>query len=118
MASLKYNEKKVFEKLFDRDGYVLNFSNRTFGEFFSDFDVDILSEKYNKASGSKMNRLRAFWEIENDQLVGKVLKSLLELSNSLGKVDTKDNEIAMKYINRLLGKTKSENKGEDGLTES
>ena len=46
-GNLKFNEKQIFEKLFDNGGYVLDFSNRTFGEFFSDFNIDIFSEKYN-----------------------------------------------------------------------
>ena len=32
---------------------------------------------------SKMKRLRAFWTLENDKLVGKVLENLLELANNI-----------------------------------
>lgn len=104
MAKLTFKEKQVFERIFNRDGYVLDFSNRTFAEFFADFDVEILSEKYNKNSGSKMNRLRAFWGLERDELIGKVLQSLLELANDMGQVEQKDNEFAREYINQLLSK--------------
>ncbi len=45
MANLKFSEKQLFEKLFDRGGYVLDFSNRTFEEFFKDFNIEIFSEK-------------------------------------------------------------------------
>ena len=35
MAKLTTNEKEILEELFQiRGGYVLNFSDRTFGEFF------------------------------------------------------------------------------------
>ena len=76
MANLNFNQKQLFEKLFQGNsaGYVLNFSDRTFSEFFKDFRVDIDSQKYYKNGSSKMKRLRAFWEIENDKLVGNVLK--------------------------------------------
>ena len=63
MADLKFNEKQLFEKLFDRDGYVLDFSDRTFKEFFSDFNINIEDKKYYKNGTSKMKRLRAFWDI-------------------------------------------------------
>ena len=62
MANLNFNQKQLFEKLFQGSsaGYVLNFSDRTFSEFFKDFRVDIDSQKYYKNGASKMKRLRAF----------------------------------------------------------
>mgnify|MGYP001619194306 FL=1 len=63
MANLTTNEKQILEKLFQMGGgYVLNFSDRTMGEFFrDDVGIDIYNKKYNYASGSKANRLRGFW---------------------------------------------------------
>ena len=55
-------------------GYVLNFSNKTFAEFFLDgFGIDIYDKKYDYGSGSKANRMRAFWNQESNYLVGRVL---------------------------------------------
>ena len=104
MANLKFNEKQIFEKLFDNGGYVLDFSNRTFEEFFQDFNISIYANKYNINGDSKMKRLRAFWALENDKLVGEVLESLLELANSINTVDAKDYKLAKQYINKLQGK--------------
>jgi len=60
-------------------GYVLNFSDRTIGEFFrDDIGVDIFDQKYNYASGSKANRLRGFWQAADDTLVGKSINKLIE----------------------------------------
>jgi len=60
-------------------GYVLEFSNRTFSEFILDtVAIEIYDDKYEYASGSKANRLRAFWDKEGDHLVGKLLKELLD----------------------------------------
>lgn len=58
MANLTTAEKQILEKLFQMDGgYVLNFSDRTMGEFFrDDVGIDIYSSRYNYASGSKANR--------------------------------------------------------------
>ena len=106
MANLKFNEKKLFEKLFNRGGYVLDFSDRTFREFFNDFNINIFSEKYNKNSGSKMNRLRAFWELEGNILVAEVLTELLNISKGIDKIDKKDLEEAERYIFKLSGKVK------------
>jgi len=109
MANLKFSEKQIFEKLFDRGGYVLDFSNRTFEEFFRDFNINIFSEKFNKNSGSKMNRLRAFWEIEPNEKVGEVLLSLLQYADTKEDVKPKDKDLAISYIAKLLGnKTKSQ----------
>jgi hypothetical protein len=81
MSNLSYAEKNKLEKLFGMGGgYVLDFSNRTFQEFvFDSVGRDIKDPKYARASGSKANRLRAFWEREPNHVVGKVLKDLLEL---------------------------------------
>ena len=80
MANLSPLEKHKFEKFFGMEtGYVLDFSNRTFREFILDsVGIDIYDDKYNYWSGSKANRLRAFWNLEQDAIVGKLLMDLLE----------------------------------------
>jgi hypothetical protein len=79
MSSLGTNDKRVLEKLFQMGGgYVLNFSDRTFGEFFrDDVSVDIYDEQYNYASGSKANRLRGFWQVADDPLVAESIEKLI-----------------------------------------
>lgn len=60
-------------------GYVMDFSNRTFSEFILETTkLDIYADKYDYASGSKANRLRAFWDKENNYTVGKLTSELLE----------------------------------------
>lgn len=120
MANLNFNQKQLFEKLFQGSsaGYVLNFSDRTFSEFFKDFRVDIDSQKYYKNGSSKMKRLRAFWEIENDKLVGNVFKELLELATQIAKIGDKDLKLAMQYIDTLLGIKNEVNNENKELTES
>jgi hypothetical protein len=79
MSSLTEIEKRYFEELFGmRSGYVLDFSDGTFSEFFrSTVRVDIDDPKYGGASKGK--RLRSFWEQEGDMLVGKVLGEMLKV---------------------------------------
>ncbi|MXZ17566.1 MAG: hypothetical protein F4Y81_04975 [Rhodothermaceae bacterium] len=78
MSSLKDIEKRYFEKLFGMSsGYVLDFTNATFGEFFRRYNVNIHGPKYRTFGTSKAKKLRAFWESESDQLVGTVLSEML-----------------------------------------
>jgi hypothetical protein len=48
MVQLKHSEMRVFDDAFDmHGGYVLNFSDRTFSEFFDDeLGISIYQEKY------------------------------------------------------------------------
>lgn len=80
MSDLTFIEKSKLEKLFQMDsGYVLDFSNRTFAEFVAESTYrKIYDKNYNYSSGSKANRLRAFWKIEPNHLVGKLIHDLLE----------------------------------------
>ena len=80
MSDLNFMEKTKLEKLFQMGGgYVLDFSNRTMGEFVADsVGRDIYDPRYENASGSKANRLRAFWTLEPNHLVGKLIHDLLQ----------------------------------------
>jgi Abortive infection C-terminus len=58
-------------------GYVANFKDTTFGHFFADIGVDIHSQKYCSTGTSKAKKLRQFWDLEADFLVGKALTALI-----------------------------------------
>jgi hypothetical protein len=75
VSNLTAMEKRKLERALGMSsGYVLNFSNRTFAEFFLDsVCLDIYDAKYDYASGSKANRMRAFWNKESNYTVGKLL---------------------------------------------
>lgn len=79
MSDLSNIEKRKLERdLGMGSGYILNFSNRTFAEFMEEIaNVDIYSERYDYGSGSKANRMRAFWEQESNYAVAQVLEALL-----------------------------------------
>lgn len=103
MSDLTFSEKQHFEKIFEMgSGYLLDFSNSSLYEFFNDFQIDIGNQKYDRYGSSKAKRLRAFWEIEDNELVGKVLQSLLDIAVSSRDLLTKDIELAQKNINRLV----------------
>jgi hypothetical protein len=77
MANLKGSEKAKLESFLEmKSGYVCDFTNRTFEEFVREHTgVDIYSQKY---SGSKANRLRAFWKTESTHVVAKLLAEMIE----------------------------------------
>ena len=108
MSSLKMHEKNILEKLFNRGGYVLNFSNRTFSNFFQENGIDIYTEKYNFNGNSKINRLRSFWELEDDQTTGKLLEALLEYACTTEIVSDENKKAVQAIINRLLNKPSDE----------
>ncbi len=104
MSSLKFNEKQLFERLFEMDGgYLLDFSNSSLQEFMKDFEVDLGSHEYDKYGTSKAKRFRAFWEVEPDENVVPVLEALLENANANKDIVPRDNELAVQYINRMKG---------------
>ena len=81
MSTLKTIEKRPLEELLEMSGgYVLDFHNDTFASFFSEsVGKGIYEDKYAKYGTSKARRLRAFWELESDPIVGKTLNELIDI---------------------------------------
>ena len=79
MNSLTHIEKQKLERELQMSGgWVLNFSNRTFEEFFREVvGVQIYDQRYNLGSGSKANRMRAFWQVATDDQLRTFLKGIL-----------------------------------------
>jgi hypothetical protein len=82
MSDLTSLEKIKLEKILESPsgtGYVLDFSDRTFQDFFlCEVSKDILNEKYAPRGTSKANRLRTFWLMEDNQCVGMLTVKILE----------------------------------------
>lgn len=83
MSTLKTINRQPFEDLLDMaGGYVLHpyLTNATYQSFFAEsVGKDIYSDRYAKYGDSKAKRLRAFWDVEPDQAVAKVLSELVDL---------------------------------------
>jgi hypothetical protein len=79
MSDLTALEKRKLEQFLGTgNGYVLDFSNRSFEEFVRDsMGREIFDHRYDYGSGSKANRLRAFWQKEDNAIVAKLLGDLL-----------------------------------------
>lgn len=107
MSDITNIEKRSFETLFNMpSGYVLDFSNRTFDEFVVDSTgLSILEDKYNVTGDSKAKRLRAFWTLEPNDVVAKLLRDLLQCV-SMESADSEKQklyEACSKTVARLLG---------------
>ncbi|WLI13883.1 MULTISPECIES: abortive infection family protein [Pseudomonas] len=78
MAVISAFERRKLEKLLGMgSGYVLDFSDRTYADFFIDYRIDIDAAQYRSGGDSKAKRMRAFWDIAPNHTVGKVLDGLI-----------------------------------------
>jgi hypothetical protein len=82
MAHIKPIDMRFLQEIFERQngkGYVLNFSDRTFSEFFeSELAVDIDDPRFSVNGTSKGRRLSTFLRTENGALVAQTLRALWE----------------------------------------
>lgn len=109
MNSLTYNEKDKLAQLFILNGYVLNFSDSTFKEFFENtIGIDIHSEKYIANNGaSKGKKLKEFLNLESDNFVGKAIKAMIEYMEEKNLIEDGKNNLIQdckKISERLLNK--------------
>lgn len=121
MSNLTSLEKKIFADLFGMSsGYVLDYTNATFAELFrKSIKVDIYDSEYAFNGDSKAKRLRAFWELQPDVLVGKVLKELLDVwSYENQEPNSNEKRIynkALKIVSRLQGENIGDENEEDAF---
>lgn len=93
-----------------QSGYVLDYSDATYAEFFSRHRVDIHVARYQTYGTSKAKKLRAFWEQEPDVLVGRVLSELLDSYKASCDLNGHELDAALldqsrAIVGRLLGKS-------------
>jgi len=84
------------------EGYVLNFSDRTFGEFVSEtVGLDIHAEKYTAEGISKAKKLRAFWKLEPDYTVGKLLQALIRYGEEINTAPDEEAKVLTGKCRRI-----------------
>jgi hypothetical protein len=111
MSSLTDIDKRYFENLFDmKSGYVADYTDATFGEFFNRHRVNIHELKYQTYGTSKAKKIRAFWEQESDALVGNVLSEMLDSYEADCDLNNRDIdksvlEKSRSIVARLTGKS-------------
>lgn len=88
MSSIRPIELDMIDLVFrgGERGYILDFSNRTFEEFFAlELDVDIGAEIYKREGTSKGKRLRAFLTIVDDGTAARTLRLFWEYREAMLK---------------------------------
>jgi len=108
MIDLKHSDIRLIDEAFQRDpGYVLDFSDRTFSEFFEDeFHIDIDNDNYRVQGSSKMNRLRTFFRLSEPMGAARVMRRLWEHRDEIGfqrPNDAKTKERLFKLIELIEG---------------
>lgn len=79
MADIRQVDMITVDDLFIKDGYVLNFSDRTYSAFFKEeIGADIDEPRFSVEGGSKGKRLRCFLRTVDNALAIKALKALWE----------------------------------------
>lgn len=110
MSSLTSAEKRYLERILDMSGgFVLDFSDATFADFFRQYAIDIHSRRYQSSGTSKAKKLRAFWQHESDELVGRVISDMLDTYEancdvSVGERETRLLAKSREIVGRLSGK--------------
>ena|SRR5579871_6664421 len=87
MSVLGISDRRYLEDFLGMSsGYVLNFSDRTFGDFvFEKSGLDIHSPRYTADGTSKAKKLRIFFKLESDYIVGTLILALVEHRLSYGE---------------------------------
>lgn len=80
MSALRPVDMTTVDELFQADpGYVMDLSNRTYSQLFArELDIDIDDERYLAWGTSKMNRLRCFLSLVDDDTAARTLQALWE----------------------------------------
>lgn len=103
MSNILMAERKKLESFFDMSsGYVLDFTDATFGEFvFEAVEIDIHDLKYTTEGNSKAKKLRSLWKLEPDYIVGNLLLALIDYKRSQND-NQPDKEVALEANCRLI----------------
>ena len=93
----------VIDEIFEmRGGYVLNFSDRTFGIFFTEeLNIDIDNPTYSRYGTSKAKRLRCFLQTVDKPMAVRTLKALWEYREALRERSGQEDRLLNSY-SRLL----------------
>ncbi len=85
MSFLSPASRRILEEYLGMPGgYVLDFTDATFETFVYDVvGVEIHDKRYTSFGSSKAKKLREFWRLESDQMVGTLLRELIDYKEAL-----------------------------------
>ena len=79
MSGLSVTDKTFLEAVLSMGGgYILDFKNTSFAQFFDDLGIDIYEEKYAEYGVSKANRLKTFWKLGSGTEIASSLRALAD----------------------------------------
>lgn len=106
MGSIRAIEMKLVDQLFQKPGnpgYVLDFSDASFASYFSqELGVSIYNDRFLRKGNSKLNRLRCYLEVVDDQDAAKAIASLWEYRDTVADEYKVDVPKAAHRINALI----------------
>ena len=119
MNNLTAADRQCLEKVFGMgSGYVLDFSDEAFGQFFESFNVDIHGVRYQTHGSSKAKKMRAFWDQESDALVGRVVSEMLKYYEVLcHSVDREPNSVLLEKSREIIARISGMFPDEDFLAD-
>lgn len=96
MSTLTDIEKRYLERILSMDGgYVLDYSDPTFGDFFARHRIDIHGKKYQTYGTSKAKKMRSFWAQEPDKVVASVLSEMLDSYEANCELNGREADVAI-----------------------
>jgi len=112
MANISAVDMRLIDQLFDMgSGWVLDFSNRTFSDFFLDeLNIDINNPAYEVNGTSKAKRLRTFLQAVDKPTVIRTLHALWAYRRAINQDSDKQDQVQnaegrfLELINRLEGR--------------
>lgn len=106
MSSLSIRDKRVLEAFLGMgSGFVLDLSDRTFAEIANEaVKLDIHADEYRRRGSSKANKLRTFWEIESDYLVGRFLNALIDYAEEAGRDTTVEGRKRLEHCRTIASR--------------
>lgn len=95
-------------------GYVLDFTDATFDEFFRRHGIEIHGVQYQTYGTSKAKKMRAFWEKESDTVIVPILSEMLDVYKADcelngNRFDDSLFQQCLRIIGRLAGRSPSVN---------
>lgn len=115
MSNIRSIDMMFLDDIFEMgSGYVLNFSDRTFAQFFAEeLNIDIDDSVYAQTGGSKAKRFRCFLQTVDKPTIARTLKALWEYREALRQRSEQEEKVKnaqglfLALINRLEGRSES-----------
>lgn len=115
MSDIRSIDMMFLDDIFDMgSGYVLNFTDRTFTEFFAtELNIDINDPVYARSGGSKAKRLRCFLQTVDRPTIVRTLKALWEYREALRQHLEQEEKVKnaqgqfLALINRIESRTEN-----------